>query len=222
MSPKQQVINFMASERVFRSGSIVDAHPSISKRSIDYYIKELVEEGRIAPVHKGLYFIQHPDKPVSRSEIGRALSPSSVVSLDTAFLSDRSDRHHVFHMVADSGRIGSFDSPIGPIAIHGVPRKLLSELTKSPDRSTMFDGFDGFGGVQVVSKELASLHISYLNNERKRGQTYGHDIPKNAMGGINLDELKDLSYRLDINTDSFFRSSKEINSKDSSPSPSFS
>jgi hypothetical protein len=205
MSLKNHLSNLISKERVFRTGMVVEAamKKGMSKRSADYFIKELVDNGLIAPVHRGVYYIKHPDKPVSRSEIAVIISPKAVVSLDTACISDRSDPNTIFHLVADEGRIGSFESPLGPIAIHGIPKALMSDLEAKIGASEMYQGQDGYGPVKVVSREVSIIHIAYLNNERKRGKTYGHDIPLNVRSIVDSERLEKLSAELNVPVESF-------------------
>lgn len=205
MSIKQQIINFMATERVFRSGSVVEQGNilGISKRSTDTYIQELVQEGKILAAHRGLYFISHPAKPVSRSEIAVKLSPHAFVSMDTALLDDRSLISDTFHLVTDKGRIGSFETPLGPIAIHGLPKKLVTYAEKALGMKAMYKALDGNGSVKVASDAVACIHIAYLNNQRKRQITYGDSIPSAIIKNLDLESIQDLSKRLDVSLKSF-------------------
>jgi hypothetical protein len=191
---KVNALNHMSQSRVFRSGAIVDigASDRASKRSVDYFIADLVEDNRIFPAQRGLYFINHQTKPVSPVEIAKALNPGVAVSMESSFRgpSPRGREQLMSHLVVTSGRSGQFKSPLGPYSIHRVSVKLTQDLERELGRDTVYKEQPfGHSSINVFSPTIAYLHICNGNSLSRRGQVYGTDLPTDFSSQINFEVL---------------------------------
>lgn len=191
---KVNAINYMAQNRVFRSGAIVEigANSGVSKRSVDYLISDLIDENRIFPAQRGLYFIVHQEKPVSPVEIARAINPGVAVSMESSFrtpsITGREDL--MSHLVVTEGRTGQFKSPLGAYSIHRVSHKLTLELEQKLGTDVVYQA-DPFphSQIPVVTPTIAYLHICSGNALSRRGQSYGNDLPDSFLDQVDIRTL---------------------------------
>jgi hypothetical protein len=181
----------MVNDRVFRSGTIVSASEElgISKRSTDYMIRRLIDERKIFPAHRGVYFIIDKQNPVSRSEIARILSPDIVISLDSSFDSIRKRSYNTMCLASTDCRVGSFGSPLGSIFISAMPYHLLRDLKGSIESPMIFKGEETCSGIKICSHELAIVQISSLNHLNRRGVSHGKMISELDLGLVDMTKV---------------------------------
>jgi hypothetical protein len=180
----------IVNDRVFRSGTIVSASEElgVSKRSTDYMIRRLIDERKIFPAHRGVYFVVDKQNPVSRSEIARILSPDVVISLDSSFDSVRRRNYNTMCLASTDCRVGSFDSPLGSIFISAMPYHLLRDLKGSIDSQMIFKGVEACSGIKICSHELALVQISSLNHLNRRGVSHGKMLSETDLELVDMDK----------------------------------